>query len=268
MVCLGDARRDKTGAGGETPMLLAGKICVVTGAASERGLGLATARLFAAHGGAVAILDLDPGASKRAAASVGPDHIGLACDVTDKAACAAAAAAVIARYGRIDVLVNNAGVTQPIRMLDITPADYEWVTDVSLRGALYMSQAVLPAMVGQGAGAIVCISSVSAQRGGGIFGGPHYSAAKGGVLSLARAMAREFGPAGVRVNSVTPGLIQTDITAGKLTDAMKARILEGIPLNRLGEADDVAKACLFLASDLSSYVTGATLDVNGGMLIH
>ena len=140
--------------------------------------------------------------------------------------------------------------------------------NVSLRGALYMSQAALPAMVKQGAGSIVCISSVSAQRGGGIFGGPHYSAAKGGVLSLARAMAREFGPSGVRVNSVTPGLIQTDITAGKLTDEMKTEILKGIPLNRLGDATDVAKVCLFLASDLSSYVTGATLDVNGGMLIH
>ena len=131
-----------------------------------------------------------------------------------------------------------------------------------------MSQAALPAMVKQGAGSIVCISSVSAQRGGGIFGGPHYSAAKGGVLSLARAMAREFGSSGVRVNNVAPGLIQTDITAGKLTDEMKTEILKGIPLNRLGDATDVAKVCLFLASDLSSYVTGATLDVNGGMLIH
>lgn len=249
-------------------MLLSGKICVVTGAASERGLGLAMARLFASHGARVAILDLDAEASKRAAASIGPDHFGAACNVTDKAACDAAVAAVLARFGRVDVLVNNAGVTQPIRTLDITPANYEAVTDVSLRGTLYMSQAALPAMVKQGAGSIVCISSVSAQRGGGIFGGPHYSAAKGGVLSLARAMAREFGPSGVRVNNVTPGLIQTDITAGKLTDEMKVDILKGIPLNRLGDADDVAKACLFLASDLSSYVTGATLDVNGGMLIH
>ncbi len=249
-------------------MLLSDKVCVVTGAASERGLGMATARLFAAQGARVAILDLDLEASKRAAASIGPDHIGLACNVTDKAACEAAVAAVVARYGRVDVLVNNAGITQPIKTLDITPANYEAVTDVSLRGTLYMSQAALPAMVKQGAGSIVCISSVSAQRGGGIFGGPHYSAAKGGVLSLARAMAREFGAAGVRVNSVTPGLIQTDITAGKLTDEMKADILKGIPLNRLGDAADVAKVCLFLASDLSSYVTGATLDVNGGMLIH
>ena len=117
-------------------------------------------------------------------------------------------------------------------------------------------------------GSIVCLSSVSAQRGGGIFGGPHYSAAKAGVLGLAKAMAREFGPDGIRVNAVTPGLIQTDITAGKLTDAMRADILRGIPLNRLGEAVDVAGACLFLASDLSSYLTGTTIDVNGGMLIH
>ena len=112
------------------------------------------------------------------------------------------------------------------------------------------------------------MSSVSAQRGGGIFGGPHYSAAKAGVLGLAKAMARELGPDGIRVNSVTPGLIQTDITGGKLTDELKARSRKGIPLNRLGVADDVANACLFLASDLSSYITGAVIDVNGGMLIH
>ena len=259
---------DEAGQPGKTRMLLSGKICVVTGAASERGLGMATAKLFAAHGAKLAILDLDLAASARAAASIGAGHIGLACNVTDKAACDAAVTAVVAKYGRIDVLVINAGISQPIRTLDITPANYEAVTDVSLRGTLYMSQAALPAMVKQGSGSIVCISSVSAQRGGGIFGGPHYSAAKGGVLSLARAMAREFGPAGVRVNNVAPGLIQTDITAGKLTDEMKADILKSIPLNRLGDATDVAKACLFLASDLSSYVTGATLDVNGGMLIH
>jgi len=249
-------------------MLLADKVCVVTGAGSERGLGLATAKLFAAQGAKVAVLDLDLEASRRAAASIGPDHLGLACDVTDKAACDAAIAATVAKYGHVDVLINNAGISQPIKTLDITAANYEAVTDVNLRGTLYASQAALPVMIRQGSGSIVCISSVSAQRGGGIFGGPHYSAAKGGVLGLARAMAREFGAQGVRVNSITPGLIQTDITAGKLTPEMKADILKGIPMNRLGDAADVAKACLFLASDLSSYVTGATLDVNGGMLIH
>lgn len=172
------------------------------------------------------------------------------------------------KYGRVDVLVNNAGITQPLKLMDIKRANYDAVLDVSLRGTLLMSQAVIPAMRAQKSGSIVCISSVSAQRGGGIFGGPHYSAAKAGVLGLARAMARELGPDNVRVNCITPGLIQTDITAGKLTDDMTANILAGIPMNRLGDAVDIARAALFLGSDLSSYSTGITLDVNGGMLIH
>ena len=137
-----------------------------------------------------------------------------------------------------------------------------------MRGSLYMSQSVIPAMRLQGSGSIICISSVSAQRGGGIFGGPHYSAAKAGILGLARAMAREFGAEGIRVNCIAPGLIETDITQGKLDDARKADIIAGIPLSRLGCANDVAGACVFLASDLSAYCTGITLDVNGGMLIH
>ncbi|APT60024.1 short-chain dehydrogenase [Roseomonas gilardii] len=249
-------------------MLLQGRTCVITGAASERGLGRAAAKLFAEQDARVAILDLDEAAAQAAAKAIGPDHRGYACDVTDRDACLGAARRIREDFGGIDVLVNNAGITQPVRTLDITPENYEAVTDVSLRGTLYMSQAVIPTMKDAGRGAIVCMSSVSAQRGGGVFGGPHYSAAKAGVLGLARAMARELGPDGIRVNSITPGLIQTDITAGKLSDAMKAEILKGIPLNRLGDAIDVARICLFLASDLSSYVTGATIDVNGGMLIH
>src|SRR5699024_6515489 len=117
-------------------------------------------------------------------------------------------------------------------------------------------------------GSIICMSSVSAQRGGGIFGGPHYSAAKAGVLGLAKAMARELGPDGIRVNCIAPGLIQTDITGDKLTEAMRSEILKGIPLNRLGDAADVAGVYVFLASDLSANITGAVIDVNGGMLIH
>jgi NAD(P)-dependent dehydrogenase (short-subunit alcohol dehydrogenase family) len=249
-------------------MLLQDKVCIITGAASARGLGRATAQLFADHGAKIAIFDLDARSAQDAAAAIGVDHRGYACDVTDKVACQAAASHVLSDFGAIDVLVNNAGITQPIKTLDITADNYQAVLDVSLRGTLYMSQAVIPAMKTSGKGTIVCMSSVSAQRGGGVFGGPHYSAAKAGVLGLAKAMAREFGPAGIRVNSITPGLIQTDITAGKLSAEMKAEILKGIPLNRLGDAIDVARICLFLASDLSSYVTGATIDVNGGMLIH
>jgi NAD(P)-dependent dehydrogenase (short-subunit alcohol dehydrogenase family) len=249
-------------------MLLGGRVAVISGAASPRGIGLATARLFAQHGARVVILDLDEAGAQRAAEQLGSGHGGFACDVTDKAACQAAIERVLAVFGRVDVLVNNAGITQPIKLMEIRPQDYEAVTNVSLRGTLYLSQAAIPSMRAARSGSIVCLSSVSGQRGGGIFGGPHYSAAKAGVLGLAKAMARELGPDGVRVNSIAPGLIQTDITAGKLTDAMKTEILKGIPLNRLGLAEDVAGACLFLASDLSSYVTGAVIDVNGGMLIH
>ncbi|CAO3361413.1 SDR family NAD(P)-dependent oxidoreductase [Azospirillum melinis] len=249
-------------------MLLSNKVCVITGAASRRGIGRATAKLFALHGGRAIILDLDAAQAAEAAAELGEAHRGFACDVTDRDACFAAANRVVEEFGRIDVLVNNAGITQPLKFMDIGPKNYEAVTDVSLRGTLYMSQAVVPHMRERKSGSIVCISSVSAQRGGGIFGGPHYSAAKAGVLGLAKAMARELGPDNVRVNSVTPGLIQTDITGDKLTPELRTEILKGIPLNRLGDADDVARSCLFLASELSSYVTGATLDVNGGMLIH
>jgi NADP-dependent 3-hydroxy acid dehydrogenase YdfG len=178
---------------GDRPMLLKDRVAIITGGAGINGLGFATARQMAAQGARVAILDLERADPAGAAARLGGRHLGLVADVTDKAACEAAAAAVLRAFGRIDALVNNAGITQAVGTLEIGGADYDRVLDVSLRGTLYMSQAVLPAMRTRRSGAIVCISSVSAQRGGGIFGGPHYSAAKAGVLGLARAMAREFG---------------------------------------------------------------------------
>lgn len=249
-------------------MLLEGKIAIVTGAASARGIGRATAQAFAAHGAKVAILDLDLQAARDAAAQLGDGHLGLAANVADEAQVRDAVAEVLAHFGRIDVLVNNAGITQPVKTLDITGKDYDRILDVNLRGTLLMSQAVIPSMCAQRSGSIVCMSSVSAQRGGGIFGGPHYSAAKAAVLGLGKAMARELGPDNVRVNAITPGLIHTDITGGLMQDERRHAIIDGIPLGRLGEARDVANAALFLASDLSSYLTGITLDVNGGMLIH
>lgn len=249
-------------------MLLKDRVAIVTGGAGINGLGFATARMLAAHGASVAILDLESANPAGAAAELGPGHVGLIANVTNKEQCAAAADAVQKRYGRIDILFNNAGITQPRKTLDISEADYEAVLDVSLRGTLLMSQAVLPTMQRQRHGAIICTSSVSAQRGGGILGGPHYSAAKAGVLGLARAMAREFGSDNIRVNCITPGLIATDIIRGKLTEERKGEIADTIPLARLGRADDIAGAVVFLASDLSGYCTGITLDVNGGMLIH
>jgi NAD(P)-dependent dehydrogenase (short-subunit alcohol dehydrogenase family) len=249
-------------------MLLAGKVAVISGAANPRGIGFATARLFAAHGAKVTILDLDDRAAQGAAQELGPEHRGFACDVVEPAACKEAAARVLAAFGQVDVLVNNAGITQPVKLMDITPEDLHRILAANLNGILYLSQAFIPHMRERKQGSIACMSSVSAQRGGGIFGGPHYSAAKAGVLGLAKAMARELGPDGIRVNCVTPGLIQTDITGGKLTDEMRQEIIKGIPLGRLGNVEDVAGIYLFLASDLSAYVTGAVIDVNGGMLIH
>ena len=251
-----------------TDMLLKDKVALITGGAGLNGLGYATARQMAEQGARVVILDLERANPAAAAAALGEGHLGVVADVTDKASCDKAASAVLQKYGRIDVLVNNAGITQPRKFQDITGADYDAVLDVSLRGTLYMSQAVLPAMRAQKSGAIVCISSVSAQRGGGILGGPHYSAAKAGVLGLARALAREVGIDGVRVNCVTPGLIATDINKGLIPEDRMKGILEQIPLNRIGDPSDVAGCVLFLASDLAKYLTGVTLDVNGGMLIH
>lgn len=249
-------------------MLLNNKVAIITGGAGVNGLGFATARMMAAQGARVAILDLERANPASVAATLGNQHMGVVADVTDKASCEAAVKSVLAKMGQVDILFNNAGITQPRKVMDITAADYDAVMDVSLRGMLYMSQAVLPHMRERKQGSIINTSSVSAQRGGGILGGPHYSAAKAGVLGLARAMARECGVDNIRVNCVTPGLIETDINKGLIPDDRMADILSNIPLNRIGEPNDVAGCVVFLASDLSKYCTGVTLDVNGGMLIH
>jgi NAD(P)-dependent dehydrogenase (short-subunit alcohol dehydrogenase family) len=249
-------------------MLLKDKVALITGGAGVNGLGFATAKLMAEQGAKVVIMDLEQADPAKAAASIGPEHMGVVGNVVKKDAVNAAVAQILAKYGRIDILMNNAGITQPRKTVEISESDYDAVMDVSLRGTLLVSQAVIPTMQKQQSGSIMSISSVSAQRGGGILGGPHYSAAKAGVLGLTRAMARELGPDNIRVNAITPGLIATDISKGKLTEEQKDSIRQQIPLNRLGAAYDVAGACVFLASDLSAYCTGITLDVNGGMLIH
>lgn len=249
--------------------LLKGKTAIVTGAASARGLGKATARLFAEHGARVVILDLDEAQAQSAADSLpGDHHLGRACDVTERLACMSVVQELAETLGQLDILVNNAGITQPLKLMEIAPENYDAVLDVNLRGTLYMSQAVIPRMKDRKQGSIVNMSSVSAQRGGGIFGGPHYSAAKAGILGLTKAMARELAPDGIRANAICPGFIDTDITAGKLTPEMRQSVLDGIPMGRAGEAKDVAGCALFLASDLSAYVTGSEVDVNGGSLIH
>ncbi|MEO1102306.1 MAG: SDR family NAD(P)-dependent oxidoreductase [Pseudomonadota bacterium] len=247
--------------------LLQGRTAIVTGAASRRGLGRATATLLAAHGARVAILDIDGEAAAAAASDLGDSHMGLACDVTDKDACAAAADTCLARWGQVDVLVNNAGVSEPLKLMEIAPHNYERVTGVNLGGTLFMSQAVVPAMRDRARGSIINIASVSGQRGGGIFGGPHYAAAKAGILGLTKAMARELAGDGVRVNAICPGLIDTDITTG-MPDSQRRDLIAAIPMGRIGVPADVAGCVLFLASDLSAYCTGTEVDVNGGSHIH
>ena len=246
-------------------MLLQDRVAIITGGASLRGIGWATASRFAAEGAMTVIFDIDAAAAAQAAAAIGPQHLGLGCD---EAACRAAVQQVLGRFGRIDILVNNAGVSQSHRLLDSTQADYDLVMDVSVRGAFNLSRAVVPAMRARRAGAIVCMGSVAAQRGGGILGGPHYSAAKGAIQALAKAMARELAPEGIRANAVAPGMVETALLDGKIDPAGRQRVAEGVPLGRLAQPEDIANACLFLASDLSAYITGVVLDVNGGMHIH
>lgn len=248
--------------------LLEGKRAIVTGAGSERGIGLATARVFARHGARVALLDLDAEGLARSARELGGDPLTCVCDVTDAKSCRRAVDAVIAEFGGIDVLVNNAGVVHGTRFEDIRREEYDQVLDVNLRGNFQMAQAVVPHMRDRGNGAIVCVSSIAGRSGGGVFGSSHYAAAKSGIFGLAKGLARELAPHGIRVNAVAPGPIDNDFTRGKMTPEDKARIAKGIPMGRLGTPDEVAKVILFLASDLSSYVTGVVLDVNGGLLIH
>ncbi len=250
-------------------MLLKGKIAIITGAASPRGIGLATARLFAEHGAKVAILDLDAGQAKEAAKSLkGRGHMGIKCDVAAKAQCERAVARVLKRHGRIDVLVNNAGITSPERLMEVTAESYARVMDINMRGILNMTQGVVPVMRAQKSGSIINLSSISAQRGGGIFGGSHYSASKAAILGYTKAAARELGPDNIRVNAICPGFIDTDITAGMMTPEKLAQIVASVPMGRPGHAPEVAGCALFLASDLGSYVTGSEVDVNGGSHIH
>ena len=249
--------------------LLEGKAAIVTGGASLRGLGLATARLFAEHGARVLIADLDAGAAEAAARSLpGGGHVGSRCDVTDKAQCEAAAALALQAFGRIDIVFNNAGITSPQRLMEVTPESYTRVMDVNMRGTLYMTQAVVPQMRAQQSGSIINMSSVSAQRGGGVFGGSHYSAAKAAMLGYTKAAARELGPDNIRVNAICAGFIDTDITAGLMTPDKLQAIIASVPMGRPGHAHEVAGCALFLASELASYVTGSEIDINGGSHIH
>jgi NAD(P)-dependent dehydrogenase (short-subunit alcohol dehydrogenase family) len=257
-------------------MLLRDKICVITGAASLRSIGYATAELFARNGAKIAIVDIAiDGQSVDAitssitrAAGVAPEILGVKCDIQLAEDCDRAISHVVETFGTVDCLINCAGIVIAQSMLSITESDYDRILDVNLKGTFNICKSVLRVFAEQKRGTIVNLASVAAQRGGGLVGGAHYAASKGGVISLTRSIAREFGPLGIRANVICPSMIETGMLDGNVTAQQFKDIVAGIPLKRAGKPSDIAGACLFLASDLAAYVTGATLDVNGGSHIH
>jgi 2-hydroxycyclohexanecarboxyl-CoA dehydrogenase len=245
---------------------------IVTGAGSARGIGREACLRLAAAGWSVAALDLEEGAAQEtaelAAGANGGQAIGLGCDVTKSAQVDAAVSAVESDLPPVAALVNNAGITAPTRFLDIEEDEWDRIFDVNVRGTYLVTRRVLQGLIDRGHGRIVNLSSVSAVRGGGVFGGVHYSAAKAAVLGLTRALAREVGPSGVTCNALAPGLIGTDITAGKLSPERQEQILADVPVRREGTVGEVASMIAYLCSEDAGYVTGATLDINGGSHIY
>ncbi len=245
-------------------MKLQGKTAIITGGA--RGMGAATSRLFAAEGAKVAIADLLDAEGAALAAELGDAVRFYHHDVTSEADWAKLVAAVEADLGPVDILVNNAGILLFRTLFDTTLADYQKVLNVNLVGEFLGIKAVGPGMVARGKGAIVNISSVDGMKGANGLGA--YSSSKWGVRGLTRVAAMELGHKGVRVNSVHPGGVDTVMTNQEGLD--RDQIDQGygnIPLQRIGAPEEVAKASLFLASDDASYLTGAEIVVDGGMVI-
>jgi len=242
---------------------------IVTGAA--RGIGAVTAETFAREGARVAALDLDGAGAEAMAKRLrerGTDALGFGADAAAPAQMRGVVDAVIDRWSRIDVLVNNAGGFAAIRNTeDITDDEWDMILRSNLTSAFVCCRAVLPVMQRQRAGAIVNVASVVA-RGGSVRVTSHYAAAKAGVVGFTRHLALEVGPDGIRVNAVAPGTTATERVKALRTPEESRRLAEQtIPLRRLGEPSEIADAILYLASDAATFVTGATLDVNGGQIM-
>ena len=241
--------------------LLAGRTAVVTGAA--QGLGLAIATTFIAEGARVVLGDLDLELTRAAADGLGGPSVARAvrCDVTSASEVDALIGASIEVFGGLDIMVNNAGITRDATMRKMTEEDFDKVIAVHLKGTWNGTRAAAAVMREQGSGAIVNMSSISGKVG--MIGQTNYSAAKAGIVGLTKAAAKELAHLGVRVNAIAPGLIRS-----AMTEAMPQRIwdakLAEVPMGRAGEPGEVANVALFLASDLSSYMTGTVLEVTGG----
>ena len=242
--------------------LLDGLAAIVTGAG--QGIGLAVAEAFVAHGAHVVVADVDLDRARAAISSLqaeGGSIEAVGCDVTQEAQVADLVRACTGRHGRIDVLVNNAGVTRDGYIAKLSEADFDLVLDVSVKGAWLGTRAVAPLFRAQRSGSIINMSSLSGKIGNP--GQTNYSAAKAALIGLTKASAKELGPSGVRVNAIQPGLIRTAMTLAMKPEIFAAKEAE-VPLGRAGLPEEVAGAAVFLASPLASYVNGAVLEVSGG----
>jgi 2-hydroxycyclohexanecarboxyl-CoA dehydrogenase len=249
----------------------AARTAVITGAASRRGIGRATADRLARDGWSVAILDLDGEAAKRTAAEIGDNRsvasLGVAADVANPDSVEAAIAQVETGLPPIIGLANVAGVSSAVDFLDLTLAEWDRIFDINMRGAFLVTRRVVPAMLAAGVGRIVSVSSVSAQRGGGTYSKVPYSAAKAALIGFSRALARELGPHGITVNCVAPGPVDTDIMGGTLTEERKATLGAAGMVGRVGTVAEVAALMAFLLGEEAGYITAATYDINGGLQV-
>lgn len=243
---------------------LEGKLAIVTGAA--QGLGLAIARGYLEAGASVVMADVRPDIGEVAAGlGAGERAVGRVLDVRDEAAIEACVEDAVGRYGPLYIMVNNAAVTVPSSIWDISAQEWDDVLAINLRSVFFGCRSAGRRMKPQRAGRIINLSSMAGQRGG-IFAGAHYSAAKAGVLAVTKAFAQELADSGITVNAIAPAAIDGPITRAMPPEKSRA-LARGIPLGRLGDDREVAAAALYLASDGAGFVTGATLDINGGLLM-
>jgi 3-oxoacyl-[acyl-carrier protein] reductase len=250
------------------PFRLDGRVALVTGGGSRRGIGRSIGAALLAAGARVALLDLDAEGTRRNAADLGGEVLGVAADVTDPVSTGLAVEEVRARLGPIDILVNSAGLTRSRPLWEVPLEEFDQLMAVNVRGGFICLQAVLGGMRERGWGRIIWLSSVAGKQGGGIFGSTHYAASKAAVIGLCQGAARELGPFGITSNAIAPGLTLTGMVASasspELEAEINARVSATVPLRRAAEPEEVAAAALFLASEEAGYITGEVLDVNGG----
>jgi 3-oxoacyl-[acyl-carrier protein] reductase len=242
-------------------------IAIVTGAGSEKGIGKEVAFSLAKKGAIVVVTDLNGDNALNVAEQLkqeGYKSLGIKMDTTSKESVQMAVKSVGQQYGKVDILINNAGISLPTRILDINEVEWDKVLDVNLKGIFFCAQAVLPLMIENRYGRIVNMASVAGKRGGGVFGGAHYAASKAGVFGFSKAVAREVSQYGITVNCVAPGMIDTGIF-GAENENVREKLQSNIPIGRPGNTEEVAAAVTFLASKEASYITGEEIDVNGGL---